>query len=177
MARAAQYVADMAAPDFIDINMGCPTPKIVNNGDGCALMRDAQRAAAVVAATVAAVDVPVTVKIRKGWDQAHVNAVEIALLAQQAGAAAVAVHGRTRDQFYSGVADWQIIKEVCSAVTIPVIGNGDVRTAEDAARLLEQTGCAAVMVGRAALGNPWIFRTMNAYLESGQLLAGPTPAQ
>jgi tRNA-dihydrouridine synthase B len=166
MAAAARIVAGAGA-DIIDINMGCPTPKIVKNGEGSALMRRPELARDIIAAVAGAVTVPVTVKIRKGWDEASVNAVEVAALAEQAGAAAIAVHGRTREQFYAGQADWDIIRRVKERVRIPVIGNGDVRSPEDAARLLAYTGCDAVMVGRAAQGNPWIFRQIGEYLASG----------
>lgn len=178
MAEAATIVRDRAHPDIIDINMGCPTQKIVKNGEGAALMRDIPLARDIVAAVVAASGgVPVTVKMRKGWDQEHVNAVELARAVEAAGAMAVAVHGRTRDQFYSGVADQRIIRDVKMAVGIPVIGNGDVRSAEDAARMLAETGCNAVMIGRAALGNPWIFREIAAYLATGEKMAPPSPAE
>ncbi|MGE5585576.1 MAG: tRNA dihydrouridine synthase DusB [Bacillota bacterium] len=178
MAEAATIVRDRAHPDIIDINMGCPTQKIVKNGEGAALMRDIPLARDIVAAVVAASGgVPVTVKMRKGWDQEHVNAVELARAVEAAGAMAVAVHGRTRDQFYSGVADQRIIRDVKMAVGIPVIGNGDVRSAEDAARMLAETGCDAVMIGRAALGNPWIFREIAAYLATGEKMAPPSPAE
>lgn len=158
----------------LDINMGCPVPKIVNNGEGSALMREPKLAGEIVAATVKAIKKPVTVKIRKGFDADHVNAVEMAKIAEEAGAAAVAVHGRTREQFYSGEADWEIIAKVKEAVSIPVIGNGDVTDGETAERLLAQTGCDAVMIGRAARGNPWLFRQIAAYLESGKKLPAPT---
>jgi nifR3 family TIM-barrel protein len=174
MTRAAEIIAGRGA-DIIDINMGCPTPKIVKNGEGAALMRNPELAARIVAAVVDRVDCPVTVKMRKGWDESTANAVELARLVVQAGAAAVTVHGRTREQFYSGKADWQIIRQVREAVTVPVIGNGDVRTPEDAQRMLRETGCHAVMIGRAAAGNPWIFSRTAHYLATGELLPGPTP--
>lgn len=172
MAAAARVVAQGGA-DIIDINMGCPTPKIVKSGEGSALMRRPELAYEVMAAVVAAVAVPVTVKIRKGWDEGSVNAVAIAKLAERAGVAAVAVHGRTREQFYAGKADWDIIRQVKQAVTIPVIGNGDVRSPADARALLEVTGCDGVMVGRAAQGNPWLFRRISRFLASGELLPPP----
>lgn len=176
MAKAAQIVEEHGA-DIIDINMGCPTPKIVKNGEGSALMRNPQLAYEIVAAVVAAVKVPVTVKMRTGWDHSHLNAPDIAKLAEQAGASAVAVHGRTREQFYTGKADWDMICKVKEAVKIPVIGNGDIWRPEDAAQMLEQTGCDAVMIGRGAQGNPWIFREVTHYLKTGQLLEAPTIAE
>ena len=154
----------------LDINMGCPVPKVVKNGEGSALMREPKLAGEIIAATVKAIKKPVTVKIRKGFDEAHVNAVEMARIAEDAGAAAVAVHGRTREQYYAGEADWEIIQRVAEAVSIPVIGNGDVTDGEGARRMLEQTGCAGVMIGRAARGNPWLFRQIIAYLQDGRML-------
>ena len=153
---------------ILDINMGCPVPKVVNNGEGSALMKNPALVREIVSKTVEAVRKPVTVKIRKGFDGEHANAVEIAKAAEDAGAAAVAVHGRTREEFYSGKADWKIIAEVKKAVNIPVIGNGDVTDGESAKRMLEETGCDGVMIGRAARGNPWIFREVTAYLENGR---------
>jgi nifR3 family TIM-barrel protein len=173
MARAAEIVAGEGA-DIIDINMGCPTPKIVKNGEGAALMKNPELAAEIVSRVAARVNVPVTVKMRKGWDDDHVNAVELARLVEAAGAAAVTVHGRTRAQFYSGQADWDIIRRVKEAVGIPVIGNGDVRTPLDARRMLEETGCDGVMIGRASMGNPWIFSRTVHYLATGELLPEPT---
>lgn len=158
----------------LDINMGCPVPKIVNNGEGSALMREPKLAGEIIAATVKAVKKPVTVKIRKGFDADHVNAVEIAKIAEDAGAAAVAVHGRTREQFYSGQADWEIITKVKEAVSIPVIGNGDVTDGESAERMLAQTGCDGVMIGRAARGNPWLFKQIAAYLRDGRTPDAPS---
>lgn len=158
----------------LDLNMGCPVPKIVLNGEGSALMREPKLAGGIIAATVKAVKKPVTVKIRKGFDEAHVNAVEIAKIAEDAGAAAVAVHGRTREQFYSGRADWEIIAKVKEAVSIPVIGNGDVTDGESARRMLAETGCDGVMIGRGARGNPWLFREIAAYLEDGRMLPAPS---
>ncbi len=153
---------------ILDINMGCPVPKVVNNGEGSALMKNPALVRKIVSKTVEAVCKPVTVKIRKGFDGEHANAVEIAKAAEDAGAAAVAVHGRTREEFYSGKVDWKIIAEVKKAVNIPVIGNGDVTDGESAKRMLEETGCDGVMIGRAARGNPWIFREVTAYLENGR---------
>lgn len=157
----------------LDINMGCPVPKVVNNGEGSALMKNPKLVEEIVSSVVKAVQKPVTVKIRKGFDEEHVNAVEIAKIAEAAGAAAVAVHGRTREQYYAGEADWEIIAKVKEALTIPVIGNGDVTDGESAERLLTQTGCDGVMIGRAARGNPWIFSQVAAYLEDETLLPKP----
>lgn len=162
---------------IIDINMGCPTPKITKNGEGSALMLKPSLAAEIVKAVVKASQKPVTVKFRKGWDDSRVNAVEIAKIAEENGASAVAVHGRTREQFYSGTADWEIIKKVKEAVSIPVIGNGDIVKPEDAKRMLEQTGCDAVMLGRGAQGNPWIFKRVLHYLNTGEILPGPSAAE
>lgn len=163
MALAAERLMRFA-PDGFDVNMGCPVPKIAGNGSGSALMKTPELCGEIVAAMVKRVDVPVTVKIRAGWDENSKNAVEVAKICEQAGAAAVCVHGRTRNQMYLGQADWNIIKNVKEAVSIPVIGNGDVADAQSACKMLEQTGCDMVMVGRGALGNPWIFREINAYL-------------
>lgn len=159
--------------DILDINMGCPVPKVVNNGEGSALMKDPALAEEIIRSVVRSSAKPVTVKIRKGFDGANENAVELAERAEQAGAAAVAIHGRTREQFYSGRADWEIIRKVKEAVTIPVIGNGDVDSPESAARMLAETGCDGLMVGRAARGNPWIFREIVSYLETGRVPERP----
>ena len=159
---------------IIDVNMGCPVPKIVNNGEGSALMKDPKLVEQILTALVKAINKPVTVKIRKGFDEDHVNAAEIAKIAEACGVAAVAVHGRTRAQYYSGQADWDIIAQVKDAVKIPVIGNGDVDSPEKAKAILEQTGCDGVMIGRAAEGNPWIFREVVSYLENGTIPARPT---
>lgn len=158
----------------IDVNMGCPVPKIVNNHEGSALMKDPAQAEKVLTAMVKAVKKPITVKFRKGFNDQSINAVEFAKMAESCGVAAVAVHGRTREQYYSGKADWDIIRQVKEAVKIPVIGNGDVFTPEDAKRMLEETGCDGIMVGRGAKGNPWIFKRITHYLETGELLPGPT---
>ncbi len=159
---------------LLDINMGCPVPKVVNNGEGSALMKNPKLVEEILSSLVKAVKKPVTVKIRKGFDDSSVNAVEIARIAESCGVAAVAVHGRTREQYYSGEADWDIIAAVKDAVKIPVIGNGDVDSPQAAQRLLAQTGCDGVMIGRAAQGNPWIFREVTRYLETGELIACPT---
>lgn len=158
---------------ILDINMGCPVPKVVNNGEGSALMKNPVLVGKIISAVAGAVKKPVTV-IRKGFDGEHVNAAEIARIAQESGAAAVAVHGRTREQYYAGSADWDIIRRVKEALTIPVIGNGDVTGPESAERMLRETGCDAVLIGRAARGNPWIFRQTIHYLETGELLPRPS---
>ena len=158
---------------FIDINMGCPVPKIVNNGEGSALMKNPKLVEEILTALVKKVKKPVTVKFRKGFDDDHINAVEIARIAESCGVSAVAVHGRTRAQFYSGKADWDIIRQVKEAVKIPVIGNGDIFTPEDAKRMLYETGCDGLMIARGAKGNPWIFSRTLHYLETGELLGPP----
>lgn len=167
MAEGARIARAVSGCDIIDINMGCPAPKIANNGDGAALMRDPALAARVIEAVVSAVDVPVTVKFRKGWDEKSVNCVEFARMAEAAGAAAITIHGRTRAQQYSGKADWDAIRAVKQAVSIPVFANGDVAEPADAVRILEYTGADAVMIGRGALGDPWIFERANALIETG----------
>lgn len=163
--------------DILDINMGCPVPKIVNNGDGSALMKNPLLAGEIIEKTARAIQKPVTVKIRKGFDEEHINAVEMAHIAQESGAAAIAVHGRTREQYYSGKADWEIIKKVKEAVRIPVIGNGDVWTPQDAIDMRKQTGCDGVMIGRGAQGNPWIFKQILHYEQTGELLEKPSPQE
>ena len=159
---------------ILDINMGCPVPKVVKNGEGSALMKNPRLVYDVVYKTVRAISKPVTVKIRKGFDEEHVNAVEIAKIIEKAGGAAVAVHGRTREQYYSGKADWDIIRQVKEAVSIPVIGNGDVTGSLAAEQLLEETGCDGVMIGRGCQGNPWIFRELNEYEETGKVPHRPS---
>ena len=159
---------------ILDINMGCPVPKVVKNGEGSALMKNPRLVYDVVYKTVRAISKPVTVKIRKGFDEEHVNAVEIAKIIEEAGGAAVAVHGRTREQYYSGKADWDIIRQVKEAVSIPVIGNGDVTGSLAAEQLLEETGCDGVMIGRGCQGNPWIFRELNEYEETGKVPHRPS---
>ena len=166
---SAQAAAIEELPfDILDLNMGCPVPKVAGNGEGSALMKDPILAGKIIEMTVKRIRKPVTVKIRKGFDAAHVNAVEIAKIAQESGASAVAVHGRTRDQFYSGKADWEIIRKVKEALSIPVIGNGDVTNPEQAEEMLLQTGCDGVMIGRGARGNPWIFERILTYMETGK---------
>lgn len=167
-------IMEQAGPDFIDINMGCPMQKVVKNGDGSALMKNIPLAATVICAMVKAVHTPVTVKMRLGWSRDTLNAVELAQAAEEAGAAAITVHGRTREDFYTGKADWKEIQKVVDAVKIPVIGNGDVTDGKSAKDLMEETGCAAVAIGRAAWGNPWIFREVNTYLETGEIIPPPS---
>ncbi|MBE6105843.1 tRNA dihydrouridine synthase DusB [Anaerovibrio lipolyticus] len=174
VARAAEYIESLGCADILDFNMGCPAPKIVKNHEGSAMMLDPERAFKVLKALVGAVSMPVTVKMRIGWDENRINVLEMAKLAEEAGVKAVAVHGRTREQFYRDHANWRIIRKVKEHLNIPVIANGDIRTVDDLIKIREITGCEAVMVGRAAQGNPWIFRQLTQYLKTGERLPGPT---
>ena len=173
MGKAA-IIMNQYPNEILDINMGCPAPKVIKNGDGSALMRNPKLAAEVLTAVVKNSEKPVTLKIRKGWDDDSVNAVEIAKIAEECGISALAIHGRTREQFYSGKADWDIIAEIKQAINIPVIGNGDVFEVEDAVNMLEKTKCDAIMIGRGAQGNPWIFNRINHYMKTGEMLPEPT---
>ncbi|MCD7708412.1 MAG: tRNA dihydrouridine synthase DusB [Clostridiales bacterium] len=172
MAEAVRRI-DSRPFDILDINMGCPVPKIVNNGEGSALMKDLPLAEKIIKSVVGATEKPVTVKIRKGFDEERINAVELAKIAEGAGAAAITVHGRTREQMYSGAADWRIIRQVKEAVKIPVIGNGDIRTPEDVERMAKETGCDGFMIARGAQGNPWIFGQILHFFETGEHLKKP----
>jgi tRNA-dihydrouridine synthase B len=172
MACAAERLADRGF-DLIDLNFGCPVKKVVKRNAGSALMRDPERLAQITEAVVRAVDLPVTVKIRSGWCEEAINAVQVARMAQEAGAKAVAVHARTQKMGFAGRADWEIIAQVKAAVSIPVIGNGDIRTPQDARRMLDDTGCDLVMIGRGALGNPWIFRRTDGFLRTGECVPEP----
>lgn len=175
MAEAAKILLDEYKVDFIDINMGCPVPKVaLKNSAGSALMKNPQLAGEIVKKVVEAVDVPVTVKIRSGWDFESINAVSVAKITEKSGASAITIHGRTRSQGYSGVANWNIIKEVVEAVNIPVIGNGDIKSCYDAKRMLDETKCSAVMIGRALLGNPWLIKECVNYIKDGTIIENPS---
>lgn len=175
---ASKFICDTMHPDIIDINMGCPVPKVaVHAQAGSALLKDIPKIKEIVKSVVETVNVPVTVKIRSGWDNSHINAVEVAKAVEEAGASAICVHPRTRSQGYSGKADWNIIKEVKNAVKIPVIGNGDITSKEDAKRMLEETGCDAIMIGRGVLGNPWLVKEVVEYIENGNIVPKPTPKE
>ena len=175
---AAKYIYEHQHPDIIDINMGCPVPKVaVKSQAGAALLKNPQKIKEIVSAVVSSVPIPVTVKIRSGWDHEHINAVEVAKICEEAGAQAICVHPRTRSQGYTGKADWSIIKSVKEAVSIPVIGNGDIKSCYDAKRMLEETGCDAVMIGRGVLGNPWLIKECITYLETGEVLTKPSPKE
>lgn len=173
MGKAAQILNDYPN-EILDINMGCPAPKVVKNGDGSALMRNPKLAGQVLDQVVKNSKKPVTLKIRKGWDDNSINALEIAKIAEDRGICAITIHGRTREQYYSGQADWDIIGEVKSQISIPVMGNGDVTSVEDAIRIKDHTGCDAIMIGRGAQGNPWIFKRIDHYMKTGQLLDPPS---
>ena len=172
MAYAAKYVSEIA--DIVDINMGCPAPKVVKNGDGSKLLLDLNKVEEIIKAVVSNSKVPVTLKFRKGWDEQNIVACEVAKIAEKNGISAITIHGRTRDQFYSGKADWDIIKKVKQSVSIPVIGNGDIVDEETAEEMLEYTGVDGIMIGRGAMGNPWIFEQIQHYLETGEKLSKPT---
>ena len=168
---AAKYIDENMHPDIIDINMGCPVPKVaVRAQAGSALLKDPIKIYDIVSSVVSSVSVPVTVKIRSGWDSKHINAVEVAKIVEKAGASAICVHPRTRSQGYSGKADWNIIKEVKQSVSIPVIGNGDIKCPEDAKKMIDETNCDAVMIGRGVLGNPWLIRNTVSYLDGGEIV-------
>lgn len=173
--KASKYVCENAKPDIIDINMGCPVPKVaLRSQAGSGLLKDPQKIYEIVSAVVNSVDVPVTVKIRSGWNNSTINCVEVAKLIEKAGASAIAIHPRTREQGYSGKADWNLIKSVKESVNIPVIGNGDITTIYDAKRMLDETGCDAIMIGRATIGNPWFIRECVEYVENNNIIDGPT---
>ena len=176
--KAAKYIEEHMNPDIIDINMGCPVPKVaVKSQAGAALLKNPEKIKEIVKAVVDAVDIPVTVKIRSGWDMNHINAVEVAKICEEAGASAICIHGRTRSQGYSGTVDLNIIKQVKEAVSIPVIGNGDIKTIKDAERMLKETGVDAIMIGRGVLGNPWLIKQLDKYLNEGIIIPGPTDTE
>ena len=164
-----EYINKNKLCEIIDINMGCPAPKVVKNGDGSKLLLDLIKVEKITKAAVQNSDIPITVKIRKGWDNDHINAIEVAKVIEKSGASAITIHGRTRSEFYTGKADWNIIKQVKENVKIPVIGNGDIRTPEDAKKIFEQTNCDGIMISRASLGNPWIFEQVQEYLEGKEI--------
>lgn len=177
-AVAAKYIYENMHPDIIDINMGCPVPKVALRAQaGSALLKNPEKIREIVETVVKTVPIPVTVKIRSGWDMEHINAVEVAKVCEEAGASAICIHARTRSQGYSGKADWNIIKQVKENVSIPVIGNGDVVDIFSAKKMLDETGCDAIMIGRASLGNPWIFKQVNEYIENNKIIESPTPLE
>lgn len=176
MAVAAKKVQELK-PDMIDINMGCPVPKVVNNGEGSALLKNPSLIYEIVSKMVDSLDIPVTVKIRMGWDEKSINACQVAQVIEQAGASAIAIHARTRSQFYAGKADWQVIKDVVQTVKIPVIGNGDIKNSQDALAMIKETGCQGIMVGRAAEGNPWLFAQISAALRKEPIPPSPLSSE
>lgn len=177
MGQMARVVCEDDKVALIDINMGCPAPKIVKNCEGSALMKNPDLASKIIRSTVENSKIPVTVKFRKGWDENSINAVEFAVMAEESGASALSIHGRTRSQMYQGSADWDIIRRVKDAVHIPVMGNGDIFSPEAARRMLDETGCDGILVARGAMGNPWIFKRIVHYLDTGELLPEPTPEE